>query len=396
MIGNVLGRIMSPAQIDVEGIMDLRQQRLERDKQSRQKELLGKAVAQAMPDLEPGSTWHTLAQNDPEKFMLLSKALDIPTNQGQRLEQFRKDIGIMSQLGMSNPLQAMDYAQKTIEERKKMGINSTYLQDVLDQHANDPEPVWRAIGVLNEAFNPPKQEELMKVGKDDRVLDPNTRKVILDALPDSGGMAGRPQADVEKYQYYQSLGGKDTEAGREFGIANNFLSRQGRDMSTGMEKTMEDSLEAYTKSAANVNKYQNLISNIKSAKNMSGGLYSSVSEFYKENAGIQDEITDIRNSVRGVINSEVIAGLPPGSASNADIKIFSSSFPTDKANPEQLARWLESAARLQQKAVEYNKYKYDFIQKHSGLRGQKGENFIDGWKKLNEAQDRLKSLETPK
>ena len=397
MDGNVLNSIMNPKQLDVAGIMDLRQKRLERDQQEKQKELLGAAIAKAMPGLEKGSVLENLAKNDPEKFMMFSKVFNVPTDNGQMLTKITKDIGDISKMSLADPMMAVNHMHDLAEKAKSMGMPYKFMEDAIAQHDQDPAPFWRSLGVLNASFNPAKKEDLIKMSKDDRLIDPATRKVVVDAMPESAGEAGKSQADVEKFKYFKSLGGADTEEGRQFGMGNGYISKEGREISPFMQKAMSDTIDKYSTASADATRYETLANEVKTAKNLNGGVYSSIAEFYKENTGTQDEITDIKKKVNAIVNSEVIKGLPSGNTSNADVQIFSRGMPDPiKGNPAQLATWLESATRLRKKEAEYEKFKYDFFQKHGSIRGQKGENFIDEWKKLNQAQDRLKSLEGSK
>jgi hypothetical protein len=65
-----------------------------------------------------------------------------------------------------------------------------------------------------------------------------------------------------------------------------------------------------------------------------------------EIAGIQDEEESVKRDFIRARNTEIINSLPPGIASDTDIRVFSAGFPSDNANQETVLRFLAAQKRI--------------------------------------------------
>ena len=73
-----------------------------------------------------------------------------------------------------------------------------------------------------------------------------------------------------------------------------------------------------------------------------GGLRTRAYEI----AGIQDEEEAVKKDFIRRRNTQIINSLPPGIASDTDIRIFSAGFPSDNANQETVLRFLAAQKRI--------------------------------------------------
>jgi len=189
----------------------------------------------------------------------------------------------------------------------------------------------------------------------------------------------RPTAnsqDLATYKRMKAAGDPDAEG---FGRAIGIISKEGEKLSSLAEKLIADAADAANVSQSSAAKYTSLADNLRNATKMSGGLKGSWGEWIKEQTGSQDELTALRKEALGIANSEAIANLPPGPATDRDIEMAKAPFPTEKSDPKYVADWLSAVARLQQKKAEYAEFKADFISKNGTLRGD-GKSLSAAWK----------------
>lgn len=114
---------------------------------------------------------------------------------------------------------------------------------------------------------------------------------------------------------------------------------------------------------------------LKSSDMFGGGLKAKWTESYKDMTGNQDAITELRRSFYGVRASQAVSNLPPGVASDKDIQLALSGFPTENANGQQVASFLKGMAKLERLKAEFNSFK-------SGMLSETGstKNLINEWK----------------
>lgn len=100
-----------------------------------------------------------------------------------------------------------------------------------------------------------------------------------------------------------------------------------------------------------------------------GGVKSSTSEKLKELLGGQDEVSELRRRFRAVRASQSVQNLPPGPASDKDIALALSGFPSETANGAQIASFLRGAAKLEGINAAFETFKSDLISKSKSTKG---------------------------
>lgn len=203
-----------------------------------------------------------------------------------------------------------------------------------------------------------------------------------------GAMGTANQRDWETYQQLLKTNPSEAEA---FGRAAGFESREGQQLSSYAEKQIDMASTEAAQANSDSNRYLTLADQIKQSA-MSGGIQSTWGEYIKEQTGNQDEVTALRKQVMQIVNSEAVKNLPPGPATDRDIEMVRSPFPTEKAAPEYIANWLGAVARLNQKRAEFSEFKANFISENGSLRTRSGESMISAWKRQQEQQQK----QTPK
>lgn len=93
---------------------------------------------------------------------------------------------------------------------------------------------------------------------------------------------------------------------------------------------------------ANLLQRQLLDGSIELTPGFIGGLRTRAYEI----AGIQDEEEAVKKDFIRRRNTQIINSLPPGIASDTDIRVFSAGFPSDNANQETVLRFLAAQKRI--------------------------------------------------
>jgi hypothetical protein len=208
---------------------------------------------------------------------------------------------------------------------------------------------------------------------------------------------GRPAnetANKKDWDEYQRLLKLDPEQAAAFGRAAGFVSQEGMKLSDFNSKEISESSKLSTAYSADAGKYSTAAEQIRKAR-LSGGLLSSWGEKYKEITGEQDGVTALRRQAMEIVNSEAIKALPPGPATDRDITLAREPFPTEKANGEYVANWLDAVSRLSAKKAEYEAHKAEFIAKNGGQRDASGGTTLSTWKAKQEEQAKADKANQP-
>jgi hypothetical protein len=174
------------------------------------------------------------------------------------------------------------------------------------------------------------------------------------------------------FERYNALtaAGKQEEADA-FGRSAGIVSKEGMALTANSEKRLSQFNDSATEAGRMASKYE-LLANDFEKSGIEGGILGTGgtwSEAVKDLSGNQDEITELRREFNKIRASEVVNNLPPGAASDADIALALSGFPTDKANATQVGSFLRGVAKLKKFEAEFNTFKADYISSKGTERG---------------------------
>lgn len=369
---SILDQIANPQMADIVGALDVRQQRLDRDEAKRKEIRMGQLIAEALPNIKEGSPLYEIALTNPNGFAAFAKATGIPLNAGDRMQEFQTDTEMLYTLAQNDPRDAMEYAMEVSERRRLAGRDSPQMDKFIAGMREDPMRTMTGLFTMRRALNRDEEIENRKLDQQDRALDIQEGRML------SGG-GSEKTAKQKEWAEYQRLKAQDPEAASQFARATGFETKEGQELSSFAEKQIDGAFNEYTEASGNVNRYSTLAENLRKA-NMSGGLKSTWTEYVKEQTGNQDEITALRKEAKQIANSEGIRNLPPGPATDRDIEIVMSPFPTEKASPEYIANWLGAMSRLNEKRAQYAEFKADFISANGSVRDRGGKSLVAAWK----------------
>lgn len=108
------------------------------------------------------------------------------------------------------------------------------------------------------------------------------------------------------------------------------------------------------------------------------GAFSRASEWLKSATGSQDAMTDMRKEYLRLRQTQVKTMLPPGPASDKDVKMALSGFPPDTADAGTLSSFLRGMAKLQQYASVTETAKAEWINSVGHLGKSRTDINVDG------------------
>jgi hypothetical protein len=160
MMEGILGQIANPQMANITGALDARQKRIDDQNKALARIAMGREIAKALPGLQEGSGFKTLAENDPQMFAVTAKALGIPLNDSERFNQFSNDVSQLYTLASADPNQAYAHAQQLIAQRKEQGQDTTQLDKWVQAMNEDPMKAVTSLFVMHRSINPGKDDSM--------------------------------------------------------------------------------------------------------------------------------------------------------------------------------------------------------------------------------------------
>lgn len=142
-------------------------------------------------------------------------------------------------------------------------------------------------------------------------------------------------------------------------------------------KLVNDSIINSVASEQTANQYNKLADNLENIDGSSGA-YGSAKEWLKGATGNQDTYSEYKKEYNRLRSSQVSKMLPPGSASDADVKLALSGFPPENADPKYLSGFLRGMAKLSQFASINDNAKAEWINSVGHLGKPKNNINVDG------------------
>jgi len=112
---------------------------------------------------------------------------------------------------------------------------------------------------------------------------------------------------------------------------------------------------------ADAQRFNNWAAKIKSIPTPPGGTVAQVTEAVKKALGGQDQYSLLRAEYNSIRASDVMKNLPPGSASESDMKLVMSGWPEENQSPAVLANFVQSIARIKEYEAMVQEAKADWI-----------------------------------
>ena len=355
----------------------------EKEKRIQDRFLAAKAAAQA-----------ALQSGDPDK--MAEVTLEFPEI-GQGLRQAfgivdedkkQKAAGFIRELSTADPSMAEDIYRRRIEEITARGgdpkdtIRSfeAYKQNAGSELKNlqlmwaaADKPSYDAFSAERKADQQAQLAMQKEAAAERRFQQSEAAKNNRAAM--RGGEAGQAPSAVREFQYYQQLKQENPEEAEAYGRAKGYISKQGEELSSHLQKRLSVATDDAIKADAEVGRFAALADEV-DRSDLSGGVFGgSWSETLKDATGSQDAVTDLRRQFMGIRASKVVDNLPPGAASDPDVKLALSGFPSENANKQQISGFLRGLAKIEKVNAEFNNYKAEYLSENGTERGM-----LKSWK----------------
>lgn len=247
--------------------------------------------------------------------------------------------------GQITPQQAAAELDAEILAAEKGG----YLQSTVSERAQGYKPDSRTQFLVGMGYQPGTPEYQSAA---DKYFGPRA------------GAGTQPPAAIQEWEAYQRMSPEERKAFNEM--------KRGAGYSSTTEKQIFNASDAYIDDNAAAVNYEDLAQRYKAAEGkISSGAVAGVKEWMKEYTGNEDELTALRKDWTQIKASEVVKNLPPGAASDADIKMALEGFISNNAEPAEVAAKLRGMAKLRRLNAEYNAFKADYLSENrnpGGLR----------------------------
>ena len=186
------------------------------------------------------------------------------------------------------------------------------------------------------------------------------------------------------------------------GLQNDYLSSQGIDTSSAgatstsgaggtiprdgwsypkltatLQKEVRDLQKSYTDKNQAIGRINGLITDIESSGGAEGAV-GNAAEYIKKLAGGQNNVSQWKTDFTRLVNSEVVNNLPPGVASDRDIDLIKSGFPTNDWDKKQLVRWLQAYRKITKYVAARDKHRSEYIEGTGRQTGWEGDFNYEG------------------
>ncbi|MGA4656172.1 phage DNA ejection protein [Proteus terrae] len=162
--------------------------------------------------------------------------------------------------------------------------------------------------------------------------------------------AQRLSLDKEKFEFEQQQAIQKSQS----------LIEDAPKLSVNMEKNIETAVTDASNSRNSANSMMSLATQFRKEVPKSG-LAGNVNNTVNQLMGSDTAMRDLRIRQSALVNNQVLKFLPPGPATDRDVEIVREGAPTTMDNPEVVARWLESMARMEQRSAAFNDFKAEWF-----------------------------------
>lgn len=195
---------------------------------------------------------------------------------------------------------------------------------------------------------------------------PKPKQQIVDGQLVTIGPDGAVASDIEGLRTDTGAIEDRSLRSRQIAVSEAAEKRQAGKLSAGLEEALLTSQDRVVEAQRNANEYEVLAGDFERL-NLEGGLASTFSETLKNILGSQDQVSEFRRKFNQIRISQGIKNLPPGPASDVDVKMAMKGVPKESASAGQVASFLRGSARIARFDAGYNQFKADFItQNRSG------------------------------
>ncbi|EIY0309790.1 acyltransferase [Escherichia coli] len=284
-------------------------------------------------------------------------------------EEQRNSIGTLAagaRLASSSPEAMQSWLQNNAKELTRVGVDPN---SVAQMYQQNPSGFGEFVDHLGMAALGPIDYFNVQDKMAGREID---RGGLAETI--RSNQAGEAlQARGQNLSYQSAMTGHNIAAQRlaldqqEFGFkmqqaqekAQQLISEAPK-LSVNMEKGIETAVNNATASSNSANSMSALAQQFRAEKPTTG-LFGNAQNMFAKLTGSDTTLRDLRIRQNALVNSQVLKFLPPGPATDKDVKIVRQGAPTDMDNPETVARWLDAMANLERRNAQFNEFKAEWM-----------------------------------
>lgn len=339
----ILGQIANPQMADIVGALDIRQKRIDADEKRRRDIRARQLIAEALPGLRDDSPLKQLAQEDTEKFVLVSKVLGIPLNSGDKMQQLADDVRALNSLAKADPRQAFYYAMSLQQDRKEQGIESPMIDKFVDQiqTGEDPSQLIRGWDILDRSLNGDSDEKPAGL----REFEGMTEGLS----PEDKAKAGRIALGLDPRAVGSGAITAATTPGLTTAVAGSEATikdatKRAEQEAKNATETSKKYFDQLTNINANINNYREGIRLLREE----GASTGVVEKRLPSLKAASQKLDNLRNR----LGLDVVGGTTFGALSEAELAMALDTAMPSSLQPEELAKWFEERMSAQQKLAD--------------------------------------------
>lgn len=153
---------------------------------------------------------------------------------------------------------------------------------------------------------------------------------------------------------------------------------EGPKLSVNMEKELTSSIEKAGASESSAQSLEQLANQFESQR-PTPGMFGKAADMFTNFTGQEDYLKSLRTKYIGLRNSQLVANLPPGVASDKDIDMALAGFPSEFSNPDTISSFLRGMAKLEKYNGKLNNFKAEWISNNGNPAKSKTAFEVDGF-----------------
>lgn len=179
------------------------------------------------------------------------------------------------------------------------------------------------------------------------------------------------------------------------------LKAEAPKLSVNMEKALDAAVGGAATSRSSAASMEELASRWETEE-PTAGIFGSAQATWNKMIGSDTGLRDLRIRTSQFLNSQALKYLPPGPATNEDVRLAREGVPTNTDDPKLVANWLRAQARNEKRDAAFNDFRAEWISAQgnpgqaktdaniSGLEVKKGESFASAAKRyMKQAESQI-------
>ena len=251
----------------------------------------------------------------------------------------------------ASAIRGQQEAEQAAAEKERRG---RLMSAAMKKAARSDDPSGNSARVRNmtseqlmEYLKPKEKKDPIQLVTGARLVDPNTNKVLVEAR-DAPPRQVNVAYELFKTGKYDPTSFKYDDNGNLLGDLSSVKLAKGPrgGVPPNVEKRMIDMDADSAKSTIQFGRARKLKEDLIASPGKSRGAVSSLRTQVLDFAGLRDAEEEKKTDFIRTRNTDIINSLPPGVASDTDVRIFSAGFPSENARSEEIIRYLEAEERI--------------------------------------------------